>query len=97
MELYFMRHLLHNQRLVRSSIIQRISNLLILLFSSITLVVSKMDSLMVEELLALMKQEITHQFFNEKLAVNQHQFKYMLKTKVQEMLPDNFHPKIGNN
>ena len=52
---------------------------------------------MVEELLALMKQEITHQFFNEKLAVNQHQFKYMLKTKVQEMLPDNFHPKIGNN
>ena len=64
-------------------------------FRSITLIVSKMDTLMIDELVALVNKEITMQSFHEKLALNHHKFECLLRTKVQEMMPNILLPEIG--
>ena len=60
------------------------------------MVVSKMDSLMVDEVVSLASKEISQQTFNEKLALHQLKFNNELNTKVKDMLPNKILPKTGN-
>lgn len=65
-------------------------------FRSVTLVVSKMDTLMMCDLLALKDGEISEEMFSEKLILHKYKFNEKLNTIVKNQLPDKKLPKIGN-
>ena len=66
-------------------------------FRSVTVVVSKMDSLMHDELMELKDDEISKESFNQALALQKHKFHTELNTRIKDMLPDKKLPKIGNS
>ena len=93
MELYFLRHLIHNKRL------QQIIKMKITesLFRNVTLVVSNTDSLMAPEQMDLMQGRMAEESFNRRFATHRQDFQDNLENKVREKLkPRTDLSKLGN-
>lgn len=91
MELFFLRHLIHNKR---SSETQQGITFKVL-FRNVTLVVSKTDSLMVDEQMDLVQNRMTADSFNKQFALRRREFQGVLKCKVEQKLNGTDLSKLG--